>query len=307
MSNGGGLVIGSGDNVIGPDYNRILGSTGAKLLPFDLADVQNATETTPFKPAPESVDAPSFLTPFREPPYSNALDGVSMTKVFGVKDANTGGRVLVRTADSKPFITSRVFGEGEVIMVNTTMDEKWTNFPGRGSDAFVPFTSFTLAHLTGRKTPGGTKTAGDPLVWYPPEVEGGFELVKPPKQGEKDVRRVKLDKPEAKPGEKLAITATDTADPGIYRIVPDGKPDSAGPTFAVNADLRESANLEIAENKDLVKLLDFEPTVIQAGASTESAVNQIRVRQEWTEWVLVILLIALVVESAFAWFCGRAW
>src|SRR5205814_322391 len=148
------------------------------------------------------------------------------------------------------------------------------NFPGRGSDAFVPFTAFALAHLTGRKTPGGTKTAGDPLVWYPPEVEGGFELGKPPKAGGKETRRVRLDRPDARPGEKLTITATDTADPGIYRIVPEGKPDSAGPIFAVNADLRESANLEVALNKDISAMLGYEPVVIQAGAGTEAAVNQ---------------------------------
>jgi len=191
--------------------------------------------------------------------------------------------------------------------VATSLDERWTNFPGRASDAFVPFTAFTLAHLTSLKTPGGTKTAGDPLIWYPPEAEGGFELVKPPKAGEKEPRRVRLDKPDAKPGEKLAITATDTADPGIYRIVQEGKPDSTGPVFAVNADLRESANLETAANTDLIKLLGYEPIVIQAGAGTEAAVNQTRVRREWTEWVLLLLLFALVGESVWAWVCGRAW
>jgi hypothetical protein len=292
------------------DYNKSLGAAGSKLLPFDLTEVQNATEVSPFKPAPESVDHPSFLSPFRDPPYSNALDGVSMMKLYGVKEdgpGGVGGRVLVRTADSKPFITSRVVGEGEVIFVATSLDERWTNFPGRASDAFVPFTAFTLAHLTGRKTPGGTRTAGDPLVWYPPEAEGGFELVKPPKAGEKETRRVRLDKPDAKAGEKLAITATDTADPGIYRIVQEGKPDSSGPVFAVNADLRESANLETAENKDLIALLGYEPIVIQAGAGTEAAVNQTRVRREWTEWVLLLLLFALVGESVWAWVCGRAW
>jgi hypothetical protein len=307
---GGGLVIGCGDNVRAGDYNRILGSGGARLLPFDLIDVQNTTETAPFKPAPESVETPSFLSQFREPPFSNALDGVTMQKLFSVREdgpTSVGGRVLIRNADSKPFIASRVVGEGETIFVSTSLDERWSNFPGRGSDAFVPFTAFTLAHLTGRKTPGGTVTAGDPLVWYPPEAEGIFELVKPPKAGETAHRRVRLDKPEVKPGEKLAITAKDTADPGIYRIVPEGKPDSAGPLFAVNADLRESANLDTASNADMAKLLGFEPVVVPAGAGIESAVNQARVRREWTEWVLLLLLCALVAESVWAWVCGRAW
>lgn len=311
VANGGGLVIGSGDNVNVADYNRAIGSGGAKLLPFDLVSVENATETNPFTPAPESVENPSYLSPFREPPYSSALRGVGITKLFAVREdgpTSVGGRVLVRTADLKPFITSRVVGEGEVIFVGTSLDERWSNFPGRASDAFVPFTSFTLAHLTGRKVPGGNKTAGDPLVYYPPEAEGGFELVKPPKAGEKVTRRVRLPKPEApKPGDKLTLTTTDTADPGVYHIVPEGAPDVKGPVFAVNADPRESANLDNASTGEMTKWLGFEPAVIQAGAGTEGAVNEQRVRREWTEWVLLLLLIGLVAESAWAWSCGRAW
>ncbi|HXD87858.1 MAG TPA: BatA domain-containing protein [Urbifossiella sp.] len=307
---GGGLIVGCGNNVMAADYNRVLGSSGAGLLPFDLTEVQNATETSPFKPAPESVDSPSFLSLFREPPYSNALEGVSMTRLYGVAEngpGSVGGRVLVRTADSKPFISSRVVGEGEAIFVSTSLDERWTNFPGRGSDAFVPFTSFTLAHLTSLKTPGGTKSAGDPLMWYPLEVGSGFELVKPLRVGESQPRRLRLDRPEARPGEKLAVTATDTADPGIYRIVADGMPDSKGALFAVNPDLRESQNLDNASNEDLRKLLGFDPVVIQAGAGTEAAVNQTRTLSEYTEFFLLFLLVALVGESIWAWACGRAW
>lgn len=309
---GGGLVIGGGDQVNPADYNRVLGSGGAGLLPFDLAgEPVNATDTAPFVPAPESVEVPSFLAAFKERPFSDALRGVTATKMHPLTESGpsaAGDRVLIRTADQKPFVASRVVGEGEVVLVATTLDERWTNFPGRASDAFVPFTQYTLAHLTGRKVPGGTRTAGDPLVWNPPEAEGLFELVKPPRPGEKDGRRVRLDKaraPEA--GQKLTVTATDTADPGLYRIVPEGKPDSAGPVFAVNPDLRESANLDVASAADLTKLLGFEPAVIQAGAGTEAAVNQQRARREWTEWVLLLVLLVAVGEAAWAWVCGRAW
>lgn len=309
--NGGGLVIGCGDRVNPADYNRVLGGGGVGLLPFDLAgQPENATDTNPFTPAPESID-PSFLSPFREPPFSSALRGVGIGKLLPLAEnapGALGGRVLVRTADLKPFVASRVVGEGEVVFVATTLDERWTNFPGKGSDAFVPFTQFTLAHLTGRKVPGGNRTAGDPLVWHPPEAEGGFELVKPPKAGETTPRRVRLDKARApNPGEKLAVATSDTADPGVYRIVPEGAPDSKGPAFAVNPDQRESANLDVATNVDLAKWLGFEPVVIPAGAGTEAAVNQQRVRREWTEWVLLFVLLALVGESVWAWACGKAW
>jgi hypothetical protein len=312
VAGGGGLVIGGGDQVVADDYNRVLGSGGAGLLPFDLSGNQAiTTDTTPFVPAPESVEVPSFLAAFKERPFSDALRGVAVTRMHVVAEGGpgaAGGRVLIRTADQKPFISSRVVGEGEVVFVATTLDERWTNFPGRASDAFVPFTQYTLAHLTGRKVPGGTRTAGDPLVWYPPEAEGLFDLVKPPRAGEKDARRVRLDKARApEPGQKLAVTATDTADPGLYRIVPEGKPDSQGPVFAVNPDLRESANLDVASASDMAKMLGFEPAIIQAGAGTEAAVNQQRARREWTEWVLLLVFLAALAESGWAWVCGRAW
>jgi hypothetical protein len=309
---GGGLVIGGGDQVLPADYNRVLGSGGAGLLPFDLAgEPVNATDTAPFVPAPESVEVPSFLAAFKERPFSDALRGVTATKMHPLAESGpgaAGGRVLIRTADQKPFISSRVVGEGEVVFVATTLDERWSNFPGRASDAFVPFTQYTLAHLTARKVPGGTRTAGDPLVWSPPEADGLFELVKPPRAGEKEGRRVRLDKARAADaGQKQTVTATDTADPGLYRIVAEGNPHATGPLFAVNPDLRESANLDVASAADMAKTLGFEPAVIQAGAGTEAAVNQQRARREWTEWVLLLVLLAAVTESAWAWVCGRAW
>jgi hypothetical protein len=307
VAGGGGLVIGSGDQVNPTDYNRVLGSGGAGLLPFDLAAAaETAPEADPFAPAPESVEVPSFLAPFRDPPFSSALRAVGIGQLLPVREfgpGSTGGRVLARTADGKPFVSSRVVGEGEVIFVGTTLDERWTNFPGRGSDAFVPFTQFTLAHLTGRKVPGGNRTAGEPLVWFPPEAAAGYELLKP------SGRRVRLDKARSAAGEKLTVTVppNETADAGVYRIVPDGLPDDKGAVFAVAPDLRESGNLDAAADAELAKWLGFSPVVIQAGAGTEAAVNEVRVRREWTEWVLLAVLAFLVAEGAWAWVCGRAW
>jgi hypothetical protein len=307
---GGGLVIGCGDLVRADEYNRILGSAGVGLLPFDLGTVETTGDAYPFVPAPESVEHPSFLSKFRESPFNAALREVGITKMFRLNESGpgaTGGRALARVTDQKVLLASRVVGEGEVVFVSTSLDTRWGNFPAK-SDAFVPFTQFTLAHLTGRKVPGGNRTAGDPLTWTPPDPSKVFEVVQPPRPGESSPRRVKLEEAKARtPGERPYVTAADTARTGVYRIVAEGEPDRTGPVFAVNPDLRESANLDVASDSDLEKMLGFKPKVIQAGAGTEAAVQEYRIKREWTEIVLVALLLFLVVESAWAWICGKAW
>jgi hypothetical protein len=164
--------------------------------------------------------------------------------------------------------------------------------------------------------PGGTRAVGDTLTWFPPKQESGFELIKPPagagRTGEKTRPRVKLG--EAKTvNDRLTVSSTDTLVSGEYAIVPTGTPDpvglvgETGIAFAVNPDLRETDNLDAAADGDVEKLLGFRPAIIAAGADTGSVVRDRRTRGEWTEYVLLFLLLLLVGEAAWAWFCGKAW
>jgi hypothetical protein len=228
--------------------------------------------------------------------------------MFDVDEAsNVDGRVLVSTTDGRPLIASRVFGGGEVILITTTLDERWGRFPAESS-AFVPFTRMLIAHLTSRRVPGGTATAGDPLVWISPEgTRVEYELVKPRKPNEKQRERIKLAVPEGPPRAKTTVTATETARAGVYNIVPAGSPDDGGPLFAVNPDLRETADTTTASDDAVENWLGYRPPIIAAGGGTESAVSQLRTRSEWTEWVLLLLLVLLVGEALWAWTCGRAW
>ena len=63
----------------------------------------------------------------------------------------------------------------------------------------------------------------------------------------------------------------------------------------------------IASDDAVENWLGYRPPIIAAGAGTESAVSQLRTRSEWTEWVLLFLLVLLVGEALWAWMCGRAW
>ncbi|MBA4188182.1 MAG: hypothetical protein C0467_09210 [Planctomycetaceae bacterium] len=306
VKNGGGLVISCGDQVSSDLYNKTFGSAGTKVLPFDLATILNATETSPFHPAADSVEEASFLSKFRVSPYSQSLQAVSLFRMFSVTEAGANGRVLVRTTSGLPYITSKVVGAGEVIMITSSLDESWGNFSSDPGSFQVPLAVFTVTHLTSRKVAGGTSTAGNPLVYYPPAEAGSvFEVVMPAPPKDKLRPRVKLEALDV--GGKRTVTATDTQLAGIYHIVPVGKGDDSGPVFTVNPDLRESVKLASATDDDVESWLGFRPAIVQAGAGTDSAVTQLRTRSEWTEYVLVALLVLLVAEAAWAWVCGRAW
>jgi|SRR5579883_1099499 len=321
VQKGGGLVIGCGDAVNPVAYNRVLGSNGAGLLPFPIAGVRNTTEAAPFTLAPESIATPSVLTP-PETKERNAfhdwLRDVTLTKMVDLDEkasAARGGRVLMRTTDGKPVIASRVVGQGEVVFFATSLDETWGRLMSEGQRA-IPLTTYILSHLTARTVPGGTRKVGDVLTWSPPKQESGFELIKPrprsDKSTEKTRPRVKLGEAKTE-NDHLIVSSADTLVAGEYAIVPIGAPDPVGLisengiTFAVNPDLRESENLDAISDGDLEKLIGFRPTIIQAGAGTETAIRERRTRGEWTEWVLLGLLLLLVGEATWAWFCGRAW
>lgn len=335
VKNGGGLVIGLGPNAeladvvdaadgsgkkLAPHYNRVLGSGGVGLLPFDLStDMSGVAEAaptgSPFNPAPDTIDADSFLSPFKDAPFSSIFREIRITRIAKLQLPTPGSddwanrAVIARTTDQRPFLVTRTVGEGQVVMLTTTFDERWTDFPGVRGDAFVSFVQFTIAHLSGRKVPGGNQTAGQSIVWYPPDATGNFDLILPQRPDETSPRRVRLGQAQTpEPGQRLSVIAGDTADAGVYRIVKEGLAAApVDPMYAVNADLRESANLDVANEADLALWLGYAPTVIQAGANTEAAVNEVRSRREWTEWLLLGLLLLLLGESAWAWFCGKAW
>jgi hypothetical protein len=339
VRDGGGLVIGCGDyaKVIDPGgtpaYNRVLGSGGAGLLPYDLAPgtsglTDAAPAGNPFHPSPATIPRDKKLHVGLFQTDDKARARLQEVRVFQVvrlaappPDAlgPADRAVLLRLDDhdKRPLLVSRDVGEGRVQLLTTTLDERkdepnqWTDFAGIGAPAFVPFCQVTMADLIGRRLPGGNQTAGERIVWYPRQGGVNFEVVLPVRPNETSPRRVRLGQPLIpSPGDRMSVTvpAGDTTDPGVYRIVRESNPPTPeDPTFALNPDLRESENLDVASDADVANAVGFAPTIIQAGATVEAVVTQTRARREWTEWLLLGLLLLLIGESVWAWFCGRAW
>jgi hypothetical protein len=301
VKDGGGLVIAAGDNVVPQRYNAILGTAGTGLLPFELDEPVVVGADRPLKLAPDSTEPTSFLSRFRDEPFRTVTASVDVTKVVGIREEGHGARVLMRLTDQKPFLTSRLLGDGEVVFVATALDAGWSNWPSRAG-SYLSFVQLTLSHLTGKATSGVNKIAGEPLVWHPTDAPRGFEILRP------DAKRVKLGKAQGgQDGKKLTVVAPETSLAGVYRIGLEGEDPPSGPRFAVAADLRETEALELLTDSEAEEMLGFKPVLLLAGSGTEGTIAAERSRREWTVWVLLLVFIAAVTEAVWAWFCGKAW
>lgn len=297
VTGGGGLIIGGGDRIVPARYNAVLGDAG--LLPFRIAEPKIAPEDKPFKIAADGADAESFLVKFRDDPFRTVTADADVMKVFGVTEAKPGDpadRVLMRLSDGSAFVTAKTIGTGDVIFVAGSFDTRWGNWPAKGN-SFLPFVRYALAALTGKAAFGANRHAGEAIIYHPTENAKTFESVRP------DGTRDRLG-PAA--GATLTVTAPETPDAGVYTVIGEGWEPKKGTQFAVSADPVETANLDCLTDADAESLLGFKPVFLQAGSGAEQAITVERTKREWTVWVLLAVFLLAVGESAWAWFCGRA-
>lgn len=298
---GGGLIVGAGDNVSVAGYNQAFAAAANPLLPFALTEVVAAPPDKPLKPAPDSTASPSFLSRFKDEPFSTVTVAVDVEKCFGVNESSPGGgRVLMRLANQQPWLTQRTLGDGEVLFVGTSLDASWTNWPGKAG-SYLSLLQLTMAHLVGKTAADFNRTAGDKLSWSPPDATRSYDLLKP------GGSRVKVGVPSGLAGDKLALTTTDTPTAGLYRYAFEGEEPAGQGLFAVSPDLRESENLEVLSDAEATELLGFRPVLILAGPDSAAELTTERGKREWTVWVLLGLFAVAVGESLWAWFCGKAW
>jgi hypothetical protein len=304
VQSGKGLLITAGNNVVAKDYNAVF----KDLLPAPLADAGAFTtpEGTFLKPDLNSIDKLSFLGKFVESgnnPLRDLGDADTRT-VIQVKDPRTetatkdAGRVLLRFTDGKPMLLSRAVGDGEVMLLTTTLDYTWSYLPN--NTALVPALHGCLAYMSQKAGGSFNGIVTKPLVWQPPDAGKDYYLIKPDKE------RVRLGRPKDVDGRPtLTAREADTSRAGIYEIVTDD--DKPPARFALIPDLRESENLEAFTDQQINEQLGFSPTHLSTGFDGSAFTGTERSRKEWTIWVLTALLIFAVGEMLWAWFCGRSW
>jgi hypothetical protein len=153
VRDGGGLLIGSGSNVVAAGYNQAFAAGPEPLLPFKLIDAVTAPGDKPFQPAPDTTAADSYLARFRDEPFKGATAAVDVeTFVAADESAPGGGRVLMRLTDQRPWLADRRAGVGQVVFVGTSLDTSWTNWPARAG-SYLSFVQVTRSGPT--SSPGG--------------------------------------------------------------------------------------------------------------------------------------------------------
>jgi len=294
---GGGLLIGCGDNVTPLGYETTFGKAGLNLLPATFNEALTTTSEMPWKPAPDTTAAGSYLSRFAEPPFNQVTAEVEITRVQGLRDLDKAAVVLMKLTNEAPWLLTRRVGDGEVILATTSFDLNGSNWPAKGG-SYLSFVQFTLAHLAGKGGRGLNVPAGQTFT-APIGRAGQYEWLT--SDGERRAMPPVVTEP------RLAIVTPRLTHAGAYRLVSAGTaPATDDIVFAVSPDLADTVALDPLTPSELEEYLGFRPVLLTARPDSGERLTYERSRRDWTIVLLLALFALTVCESGWAWYCGRA-
>jgi hypothetical protein len=274
---GGGLLLFLGDEVGAGRYN----SEFRDFLPGQLGHLEkNDAEAPDLKWRLEDYDLGSSIFAVFRRPNSGNLALPEFTRRFTIA-TNQATIVPATFADGTPALAGRSLGRGRVVLVNTSADTAWTDWPKHKT--FVPWMHSLCYHLSGRSGPEQMRIAAhlaaadDSEVSLSPTARGqSFRLTR---SGAKETA--------AAADETGRLRNVDFSLPGVYSIR-----DRAGQVVqcvAVNVPAEEAdlTALTPAEfQRDLVRIQEPPPTEA-LGASLFG------LRNNQNELWRILLLVAL--------------
>ena len=295
VSAGGGLVIALGDQVDPDGYNRLADLAGAGLLPARLGAVIDASGAADsvFRFDPGDHSHP-LLSAFR----GVAGSGLASTLTFRyvrAQPADGTTRVALRFDSGDPAIITARHGRGRVVLVTTSLDDRWGTWPVL-SPSFLPMVhELVLFSISGRWEQR-QRLVGEPLVRpiTVPAVDITGQVTKP------DGGRQPLSRPPRDPDAGLVFS--DTLKRGVYRISI-GPPVNASEIYAVNVDPIESDLAAVPAGELATGLLaGLTIDVVSESAPTETrSTTSVASREPVSGRLLAAALALLLVEQLMAW------
>ena len=162
---GGGLAIYTGPNVNTSYYNQTLYREGQGLLPAPLGiDVELPPALDPGEPDIELSNHPIFAFFMGE--TNTLIRGVKIDRYHKVADGWKSGpaqavEVIARTRDRSPLVVEKKHGQGEVVLVLTTLAPDWNDWAKNPS--YVVVVLKTQSYLATAHRLDDPRLVGTPL------------------------------------------------------------------------------------------------------------------------------------------------
>lgn len=175
VSRGGGLLILTGPRVAPSFYNAWQGSEGP-ILPGVISDLHALPK--PISPASDTFDHPS-LQLFSKASRSDLNQALisqyrQLIPTASNQDENTASmpRVIARYNNGDPWLTSKDYGQGRVMLATSRWDSSSGNLPSK--ESFVPLVHETITWLAG----SSEVSLNLPASWSPSiQLPGGSGLI----------------------------------------------------------------------------------------------------------------------------------
>jgi hypothetical protein len=223
---GGGVLLFVGDGLSASHYDAELGA----LLPATLDRIEGESLAFENHWRLRDFDSKSVVFAAFRRPRSGDLTLPEFWRRYALTPTDSA-QVLARFRDSSPFLVSKEIGHGRVVLVNTSANTSWSDWPKHKT--FVPWLHGVCHYLAGDELSLGSRPENSLVAGALGELELGATngnlnfLVHPPAGAEFTVKADEQGKIEL-PLER----------PGFYSIL-----DAAGQPIrllAVNAPQRES-------------------------------------------------------------------
>lgn len=301
VRNGGGLVVGLGNQCDGQNYNS---PSASPLVPGSLVKRQKPVPKTTFGTVHDFTH-PLFVRWAKE--IQPILSQVDVYQYWSVAPSE-GSRTLLSYADNSPALIERTFQgtkTGHVLLWTTPLArrfdskslEAWNEFPARRFWPFVGILMQTLPYMSGTAAEKLNYEAGDDAVLAidPTRRAKSYFL----EGGPEGKTRTQISPPAT--SLSLLIPAPQVGQWKITATGIDGTKSATG--FSVNPPVGEMSLVPL-ETSDLEKIFaGKEGTAFQLASdlnNLRNALIRIRVGRELFPWIMMFILLLVTLENFLA-------
>jgi hypothetical protein len=291
---GGGLVIGMGDQVQLDAYTRQLSRDGTGLMPVQLVRVVGDLEADA---EPLHFTEPTLAHPVTQPFAGNPQSGLTTANILRYVEAHVPEHSTVRTAlaysNGAPAILEHDYGSGRMLLVTTSLDDRWANWALWPS--FLPMMHQLVEYAISGRAAERT-TVGEPVsLQWPPHAAAGQRVDVRRPDGRSSALRL-----EHSP-QSSHVTLAETSQSGLYSLTM-GLPRPEERLLAVNIDPRES-DLQLLRESDFQESIfgsmAFEVLDSRGSLPTVSAPPS--AGSTLAGVLLAVALVLMLVEQVMAW------